>query len=814
MLHDFRYALRNLRRTPVFTSIALTSLALGIGANSAVFTIADQVLVRDLPGTHAGELLAFTSPATDSRFSYPMFQDFRDRSAVFAAVAARYPVPLNLTYNNRTDRIEGEIVSGTWFETLGLETTLGRGLAADDDRVPGGHSVVVLSYDLWRRRFGGDRFIVNKVILLNGHPMTVVGVAEPRYRGYDLGMRSDVLVPAMMKAAMTPSWNGLDDRRVEWVQLVGRLRPGISIETAESRLQPFYRALLQLETPAGGQLVSEGSPLTLTPAPQGVSELREELAEPARILIAIAALLLAIACANVANLLLARAAGRRREMAIRLAVGASRVRLVRQLVGESLALAVLAGALALLVATWTVAGVMNLISPSTASGLSGALDARIVLFTFALAGAAGAAFGIVPAWQASNPDLSGILRQKAGNEPLLQAGRRSSERAAGTALVVAQVAIALVLAVAAALFTRSYRNLSRTELGFERENLAGFAADPSLNAYSPQRIRRFAEDLQQRIAALPGVRSAAAASHSIVSGMPDARAIRVEGFRPPPGMDMSPWVEAVSPGYFATLGIPLVAGREFDAADSAGARRVAVVNQSFARTYFKGAADGRRFTFPGDAAPVEIVGVARDTRRPGRDESAARMVYLPLAQTLNPGALVFCVRTASDPRRLYTAIRREAAQVEPGLPLTGFETMNDEVQAALSPQRLIATLAGIFAALATLLAAIGVYGRVAFTMMRRTREIGIRVALGAHHESVLRMAMREVAMVVGAGLAVAAPITIALVQAVRGQLYAVAPYDPLSIGVAAAGLAAVVLAAGYVPAMWASRANPGTALRE
>jgi predicted permease len=815
MLQDIRYAFRNLRRTPVFTAIALTSLALGIGANSAVFTIADQVLVRDLPGAHTSELLALTSPTADSRFSYPMFQDFRDRSTVLSAVAARYPVPLNLTYNNRTERIQGELVSGTWFDTLGLSTSLGRPLTPDDDRVAGGHSVVVLTHDFWRRRFSSDRSIVNKLVLLNGHPMTVVGVAEPRYRGFDLGLRTDVLVPTMMKAAMTPAWNGLDDRRIAWLQLVGRLRPGISVGEAEARLQPFYRALLQLEAGNRRQLVTEDAPLTLDPAPQGISELRTELAEPVRILVGIAALLLVLACANVANLLLARAAGRRREMAIRLAVGAGRNRLIRQLVAESITLAAVSGALALLVGTWTVAGVMDLLSASASSGLSGAVDLRVIVFTFTLAALAGAAFGIVPAWRASDPELAGILRQKAGNDsPSFHLGRRGGERSLGTAFVISQVAIALVLAVAAGLFTRSYRNLSRADLGFRRENLAAFSADPSLNSYSPSRIRHFADDLRQRLSSLPGVRSVAAASHSLVTGGLDARAIRIEGFRPPAGMDMNPDVEAVGPAFFATLGIPLAAGREFTDADRAGTPRVAVVNQAFARAYFHGDAAGRRFQFAGDAAPVEIVGVARDTRQPGRNESSARLIFLPLAQILNPSSLVFFVHTASDPRALYPAIRREAAQLDASLPLTGMRTMASQVNTALSPQRLIATLAAIFAALATILAAIGVYGLVGFTMTRRTREIGIRVALGAHHESVLRLVMRQVAVLTGAGLAVAAPITVALVQSVRGQLYGVAPYDPISLAAAAAGLAVVLLAAGYIPALWASRANPSASLRE
>jgi predicted permease len=821
MLQDFRYAFRNLRRSPLFTIVALLSLALGIGANTAVFTIADQVLLRALPVKHASELLYFTSPYSgfgmgENRFSYPMFRDFRDNTAVFESVAARFQTPLSLTYNGRSERIQAELVSGAWFDTLGLGAALGRGFTPEDDRVPGGHSVVVLTYDFWRSRFNRDPSILNKVLQLNGHPMVVVGVAAPGYRGFDVGERVDVLVPTMMKAAMTPTWNGLADRRVLWLQVVARLHPGISVEAAQARLQPFYHALLRIEAesiPLRSSRAGEdfgAKPLILASAAKGVSDFRTALTAPIRILVAIVALLLLIACANVANLLLARGVGRRKEIAIRLAVGAHRGHLVRQLLAESVLLSLMGAAIGLLVAAWTVSGLLGILSNAGGMALSSALDGRVFAFTFALAVVTGIVFGIAPAWKATSPELAHVLKNEAATTTAAAGHVRMRK-----VLAISQVAISLVLLIGAALFTRSLRNLNRVDLGFQRDRLLSFSIDPSLNGYSPERTRQLIESVQQNVAELPGVRSAAVGVNAVVGDNVEAKAIRIPGHPAWEGEDLAPYVDAVSPGYFSTMGIPLVAGREFTPQDRAGRRRVAIVNDVFARYYFKDANPiGRQFVFArAKDAEIEIVGVVRSSKYSRVDEKATKVVYTPILQEADPGGFVVYVRAAGNPKTLFTAVRRDVAQFDAALPLTNLRTMADQVADALAAQRMMAMLSTCFAIVATLLAAIGLYGVMAYMVTGRTRELGIRVALGADRGTLLGLVMREAGMMTAIGVAVAIPMALALARLVKSELYGVGAWDPVSITAALVAVVTVALIAGYVPAARATQVKPIYVLR-
>ncbi len=823
MLQDIRYAFRNLRRTPLFTVVALLSLALGIGANSAIFTIADQVMLRSLPVKHARELVHFTSPGPQSgmvwgsnRFSYPMFQDFRDHNEVFANVGARFAADLNLSYNNRSERIQAEIVSGTWFDTLGLGTVLGRGFTRDDNRVPGGHSVVVLTYDFWQSRFGGDRSILNKVVRLNGHPMTVIGVAAPGYRGFDVGARTDAMVPAMMKAQMTPTWNGLDNRRVIWLQLVGRLRPGITPERARASLEPYYRALLRMELesmPARSEQSRQrwlGKPLILVAAAQGVSDFREQISAPILILSGIVALLLLIACANVANLLLARAVGRQKEIAVRLAVGASRWRLVRQLVVESVVLSVAGGLLGVIVAAWTAGGLISLLANAETLGITPSMNWRVFAFTFLLSVLTGTVFGLIPALQATSPSLAGILKDQAGS--LSPAGGHVRLR---KVLVVTQVAVSLLMLIAATLFARSLHNLQNVDLGFRRESLLAFGVDPSLNGYSPQRILQFAETLQNRLGAVRGVRSVALGENPLIADNINMSTVHVEGYRAKEEENMNPYFDAVSPGYFSTLGIPLLMGREFDARDRSGAPRVAIVNDVFAKYYFKNESPiGRRFGLGRDKdTPIEIVGVVRGSKYSRVDEEIPRVVYLALLQNDNPSSFMVYARTSGNSKPVFDAIRTQTRALDANLPISGLRTMEEQVDEALSAPRLMAALSVCFALLATLLAAVGLYGVMAYTVSRRSREIGIRVALGAGRASLLGLVMREVAILTFFGIVIAVPSALALTRLVRTQLYGILPNDPLSVALSAVALTAVALLAGYVPAERATRVNPITALR-
>ena len=823
MLQDIVYAIRNLRRSPLFTLVALVSLALGIGANSAVFTIADQVLLRPIPVKHARELVAFTNPGPQSgsvwgqnRFSYPMYRDFRDHNSVFEGVAARFPTDLNLSYNNRSERIRAELVSGTWFDTLGLTTALGRGLSASDDRLPGAHPVVVLTYDYWKSRFSGNAGILNQTVLLNGYPMTVVGVVAPGYHGFDPGARVDALVPTMMKAQMTPTWDGLNDRRFIWLQLVGRLRPGVSQRRAQASLEPYYHGLLIMEMQTmkfRTERSREGfasKPLIFVPGGKGVSDLREQFTDPLLILLGIVGLLLLIACANVANLLLARAAGRQKEIAVRLAVGASRFLLVRQLIAESLVLSLLGGAAGILFAWWTGSALLGVLANSADVPLTSVPDLRVFAFTFGLSLLTGVLFGLVPAWQATSPKLALTLKDQAANVSASGGHVRLRK-----ALVVSQVALSLLMLIAAALFARSLHNLKNVDLGFRRERLLSFAVDPSLGSYKAERIRRFAEEVRERVAATPRVQSAAVGVMSVINGDHSRASISIEGYQPKDEENMSPCFDTVSAGYFQTMGIPLLAGREFSARDRMGAPRVAVVNDVFANSYFRNENPiGRRFGLGrGATGNIEIVGVVRGSKYATVDEKIPGEFYLAGAQDENPSSLVVYARTAGDPKTVFGALRREVGALDAGLPITSLRTMDDQIDESLSAQRAMAGLSAFFGILATLLAAIGLYGVMAYTVTRRTREIGIRLALGADRGSLLKLVLREVALLTAVGVAIAIPVALGVTRLVRSELYGIVPNDPLSMAGAAGVLAAVALLAGYIPAERATRVDPLTALR-
>jgi predicted permease len=823
MLQDLRYAFRNLRRSPLFTIVALCSLALGIGANTAIFTIADQMLLRQIPVKNASDLVRISTSGPqsgsvwgDDRFSYPMFQDFRDHNTVLRSIAGRFPTPLNLTYNNRSERIQAELVTGTWFETLGLSTAIGRGITPDDDRLPGGHPVVVLTYDYWHSRFSGNPAILNQTVDLNGHPMTVIGVTAKGYHGFDVGARVDALVPTMMKGQMTPTWNGLDQRRTIWLQLVGCLRKNVSPAAVRANLEPYYHGLLIMEMRTmrfrteTRRAEFARKPLLIDPAPKGISDLRESITQPLQILLAIVGLLLLIACANVANLLLARAVNRRKEIAVRLAVGAGRWMLMRQLLVESLILSLAGGALGILFAWWTGSALLGLFADSANSPLTAAPDARVLAFTFVLSAITGLVFGLAPAWQATSPGLALTLKDQAGN---VSAG--GGHVRLRKLLVVSQVALSLLMLIGAVLFARSLHNLETVDLGFRRDHLLSFSVDPSLSGYSAQRIREFAQDLQQKIGETRGVRSASVGTVSVIAGDQNMMTMSIAGRQPKEGEDMNPWTDTVGPGYFRTMGIPLLSGREFTSRDRAGAPRVAIVNDVFAKYYFGDESPlGNRIGRPGDEhADIEIVGVVRSSKYSTVDEKKLKVLYFPYLQEPNPSSLVLYARTAGEPKALFSSLRREANALDAALPVTSMRTMEDQVDESLSSQRMMAGLSVLFGILATLLAAIGLYGVMAYTVSRRTREIGIRVALGAGRGSLLSLVMREVVMLTVAGVAIAVPIAIALTGLIRKQLYGVAPTDPLSIALAAVALIAVALLAGYIPAARAARVSPISALR-
>ncbi|HEY6392579.1 MAG TPA: ABC transporter permease [Bryobacteraceae bacterium] len=828
-LEDLRYSLRGLRKSPLFTTVALLSLALGIGANTAVFSLMDQALLRSLPVKHPGELVLFSAPGPrrgsvntsyDDKFtfSYPMYRDFRDRNPVFNGVLARFPISFSMSWRDQTERIHGDLVSGNYFEVLGLNAAIGRTLTQDDDRTPGAHPVVVLSYGFWKRRFGADPRVLNQSITLNAHSMTIVGVAQSGFKSVGMGEAADVFVPMMMNAQMTsgePGQNDLDKRRSMWLNIFARLKPGISRQQAEAAMNTFWKQLLEAEVrevPNASQTFQTNfvkRHLSLLPGGKGISAPLDTLSNAMSVLMAMVGVLLLIACANVANLLIARATARQREIGIRLAMGASRARLVRQLLVESLLLALGGGLLGLLAADWTGEALLRFLpsDPST-EGLSSHPDIRILLFAIALSIVTGIIFGIVPALQGTRSELAATLKDQATG---VLGGFGTLRLRKG--LVVTQVALSALLLIGAGLFTRSLYNVKSIDAGFRTDHLISFAVQPGLNGYSQERIRTLAEQLQDDISRLPGVRAASVSQLALLSGDNEVSSIKVIGYQAKEDEDMSSWHNYIGPGYFTTMGSPLLAGRDFTKADGAGAPKVAVVNETLAKYYFGNESPiGRRIQLGRDGGAMEIVGVARNGKSSDLREKDQRFFYSPAAQS-KMGNLTFYVRTAQDPSSIASMLREAVRRQDPNLPVFNIKTMERQIDESLFMDRLVAVLSATFGVLATLLAAVGLYGVMAYMVVRRTREIGIRMALGADRKNVLRLVMKEVILLAAVGIGIAVVASLGMGQLIQSQLLNVSGRDPLVIASATAVLALVALFSGFLPAMRATRVDPLQALR-
>ncbi|MGE3274004.1 MAG: ABC transporter permease [Vicinamibacterales bacterium] len=835
-LHDLRLAARTLLRAPGFAVIVVLTLGLGIGANAAIFSLTDQVLLRLLPVRNPSELVQLDGPGTfsgrtmnDRTFSYPTYVDLRDRNQVFAGLVARVPTPATFSLRGQAERIDAEIVSGNTFAVLGVSPVLGRPLTPEDDRVPGGHPVVVLGYGFWQRRFAGDPSVLNQVVTINETPMTVVGVAPAGFSGVVATAAPDVFVPMMMKAALTPTWDDLDNRRSRWVNIVGRLKPGLTAEQAKASLDVTYQQILaeELESvPAFAQASDtfheryRAKTLVLLPAGRGLSTLREGVTTPLFVLMGMVGLVLLIACANVANLLLTRATARQREMAVRLALGASRRRLVGQMLAESLILAAGGGLAGLVFSIWLgdlLVGVLPF--DGAIEAISTAPDLRVGLYTAGLSLVTALAFGLVPALQGSRLELNRTMRAEAGS---VAAGGAPARFRKG--LVIAQVALSMLLVAGAGLFAQSLYNLRHLDTGFDTAGLVSFSLDPSLNGYDQDGIRRFYDRLLTDIRALPGVQSASLGAIPLLTGNAASRTVDVQGYERKPDEDMNPWVNEVAPDYFRTMRTALVAGREFTETDIEGGRPVAIVNETFAHYFFGDeSAIGRRFGWRGGADPgaIEIVGVVQDTfyaemrQGSGGDHNdTPRMAFTPYRQGEELGEMTMYVRGAAGalgtlPNQLRETVRRADATI----PVFDLQTVTDTMDRSLFTERILALLSAAFGLLATLLAAVGLYGVMAYTVSRRTREIGIRMALGAEHGRVLWLVLREVALLTGIGIVLGIPGALGLSRLVESQLFGVGAADPVTLAAAAATLAAVGLLAGYLPARRAARVEPLLALR-
>jgi len=826
LFQDLRFALRTLRKSPIFSTIAVLSLALGIGANTAIFSLMDQLLLRNLPVPHPEELVMLDQPPytsgqvwIDHSFSYPMYKDFRDEGQVSSGVLARFPLPMSVGYQGQTERAVGELVSGNYFEVLGIPAFVGRTLTPDDDRTQGRSPVAFLTYGYWMRQFGGDRSILNQTLLVNGHPLTVVGIGPAGFSGVEVGRPTDVMVPLMMEPEVAAALgNPLDNRRVWWLNVLARIKPGMPLQQADTGINVLFHQINAEEFKGIAGAPREfrdrfiNKHLDLLPAGNGFSELRKDASEPLKVLMAMVGLVLLIACANIANLLIARAGGRQKEIAVRLALGARRIQIVRQLLVESMLLAALGGAAGLLVATWASQLLLRFL-PSAAgvAGLTTAPDLRVLTFNFSIAVVAGLLFGLAPALRSTRPNLAVTLKDQAGSV----AGGFAQVRLRKL-LVVGQIAFSLLLLAGAGLFARSLYNLKNIDLGFHPENLMTFSLDPSPNGYDESRTQVLYGRLQDDIEALPGVRSVSMADDAALTEDVDQRTVTVEGHYPPKeDEDMNPWVKRLGPGYFATLGVPVAAGREFTKRDVPGAPLVGMINETMARYFFPNQNPlGKHFGFGGrrGIADIEIVGVVKDDKGAGLKRAVPRFVYVPYMQQ-DIAKMTVYVRTVKAPEPLAISLRQIVKREDSNLPVFGMKTMESQLDEHLFAERLIAMLSAAFGFLATILAAIGLYGVMAYMVARRTREIGIRMALGADRTKVVRMVMREVGWMAAIGVAIGLPCAIALGRLVQSQLFGLAAYDPLTLALATVTLAAAAFTAGYIPALRATRVDPIVALR-
>ncbi len=833
---DLRFGARMLFKNPGFTLIAALLLALGIGANTALFSVVDAVLLKMLPVKAPERLVLLShtgSGAQGDSFSYGNYEHIRDHDQTLAGVLAYYPLRLTVSVDGQPEpATTGQLVTGSYYAVLGVNATLGRTIAPDDDRTPGAHPVCVISDGYWQRRFGRAPAVVGKTLHLSGFPFTVIGVTPPEFFGAEVGASMDISVPLMMREQVMPGMRPLAHDARNWFRMMGRLRPEATLEQTQASLGLLYQQLVaeRSERLAGspkgkhaGSAMLEDK-LIVAPGGKGLSAIRRQFSQSLFILMSVVALVLLIACANLAGLTLARAVTRRKEMAVRLALGAGRWRLARQLLTESLLLAGLGGALGLLVAWWGTRLLLSLLARGeTPLHLSFSPNLRMLGFTAAVAALTGVLFGLAPAFLATRVELQSALKQDA---PELSG--RGARLSFGQVFVVAQVALSLLLLIGAGLFVRTLQQLQRVDTGFARENVLALKLEPvgsDSKWRARSRLTTFYGELLRRVESLPGVRSASLVAYSpmsprewlVMGDGPESRSVvTVPGYTPQPGEEKyTHWMQ-VYPGSFATLGIPLLAGRDFGSRDDQQAPRVAVINESMARHFFGSENPiGRRFGLPNGG--VEIIGVAKDAKYRSLREQWRPMFYMPFAQPGSDRAqMTLIVRTTgehTDVAPIAAVMQREARALDPGMPMFQVETLAAQLDASLAQERLVATLSSVFGLLALLLACIGLYGVMAYDVARRTPEIGIRLALGAQTGAVLRLALKQGMRLALLGVALGLAAAFALTRLLASLLFGVSATDPLTFVAIALLLSFVALLACWMPARRATKVDPMVALR-
>ena len=832
---DIRFGARMLAKNPGFTAIAVLTLALGIGANTGIFTILRQVVLQRLPVPHPEQLVLLYSPgpkqghvSSDENaapgedgaesFSYPMYVNLRDRNSVFSGLAAKDTFSATLTYRGNTERAKADLVSGNYFETLGVTAAIGRTFEPADTVASGGSPVVMLSNGYWKSRFGGDPGILNQGALVNNRPMTVVGVVAGGFDGIQPGFVPEIYIPITMLPSLTAGPTDLSNHKDYWIKLIGRLKPGISQERAAAGVAPLYSALLRDELPlfTGWDDAKKAEflakKLILRDGARGRPQLSSGAGPQLTALMSMVGLVLFITCANVAGLLTARGASRQREIGIRLSLGASRARLIRQLVVESFLLSVTGALLGLAVASWTSSTLVRFAAENgIADGLSSALNPWVLAFTCALALVSGVLFGVVPALRATRVELVSTLKEQSG---ALSSGLKHTRLRQG--LVVSQVALTLLLVTIAGGFARSLFNVKHIDLGLRTAHVLQFSVAPQLNGYDQARTFAFFRQLEDRISALPGVISLSGTQEALLDYNDRGSNVTVEGEPPALAGTRHVMRNAIAPGHFSNMGIPLLNGREFTRADVAGSPKVAIINETMAKTFFPtGDALGRRMKFGGGTDPLdmEIVAVVKDSHHSGVKEEPRPFVYIPYAQEKNVGALTYYVRTSQDPTALATAVHGVVSELDSSLPIDSVRTFDNQINRQLASDWLIASLAEIFGALAALLAAIGIYGLLAYAVTQRTREIGVRMALGADTGKVGRMILNDVSRLVGIGVLLGVPLAYGLSKLVNSMLYGVKAFEFVTVSSALLVMVFVAVAAAYLPARRATRVDPLVALR-
>ena len=827
---DIRYGLRMMGKNPGFTAVAVLTLALGIGANTGIFSVLRQVLLQRLPVPHPEELVLLYAPGVRSghiesdevdgseSLSYPMYVDLRDQNRVFAGVAAKADFPVSVALRGQTERANAELVSGNYFDTLGVHASIGRLLSPSDTVAAGGNPVVVLGNGYWQKHFGGDPGVLNQSVMVNNRLMTVVGVVQPGFDGIQLGMVPDVYVPITMKPVITPNWDGLNDRKDYWVKVLARLKPGISATQATAALAPTYHALLENELPLNTGLNEqekkefEAKQLVLRDGARGRPILENDTRPQLLTLMGMVGLVLFITCANVAGLLTARGVSRQKEISLRISLGASRGRLIRQLLVESCLLSFAGAVLGLLIAQWMSSTLVHFASTDQMiDGLTSSLNIPVLLFTVGLALLCGILFGVAPALSATRVQLASTLKEQGG--ALSSSLKHTRLR---KILVISQVALTLLMVTGAWGFVRSLYNLQHVDLGLRPAHVLQFSVAPSFNGYDQVRSFGFFHQLEDKIAALPGVLSVSAAVEPLIADSDRGSNVTVEG--EPADLAGTRHVNnnGVSPGHFSNLGIPLLAGREFTRQDSRGGPKVVVINESMAKQFFPGGdALGKHMKIGGGKDPLdrEIVGIVKDSHHSGVKEQLKPFFYIPYTQERAITSLTYYVRTSGDPVALASSVRSVVAELDSSLPIFGAKSFEEQIDQQLSTSKLVAFLALTFGSLAALLAAMGIYALLAFSVTQRTREIGVRMALGAEPKRVGWMVLKDVAQLTGIGILIGIPLAYALGKLIDSLLFGVQAFGIASVGIALLALTAVAAFAAYAPTRRATRIDPMVALR-